>query len=115
MLSLILKLLTAKDLIKTLGDAARIAKSARDIVVETRQGNRGVAARVPDHEARERLVANQARMETLVGQQARLLEQTADQIERLTVQVRRASLQATLGLAAAIVALLLAIAALIRG
>lgn len=114
MLSFLLRLLTAKDVIKTVADAARIAKSARDIVVETRQGARSLPPRTPEREVVDKLFADVARLETIVGEQAKVIEQTAGEIERLAVQVRRASMQAMLALGAGVVALVLAIAALIR-
>ena len=114
MLSLLFRLLAAKDVIKTVADAARIAKSARDIVVETRQGPRNLPQRAPEREAVDKLFADVARLETLVVEQAKVVEQTAGEIARLAMQVRRAALQAVLALGAGIVALVLAIVALAR-
>ena len=115
MLSTLLRLLAAKDVLKTVADAARIAKSARDMVVETRQGARSLPQHTPERAAIDKLFGDIARLEAIVSAQAKVIEQTAGEIERLAVQGRRASMQAVLALSASVVAVVLAIVALVRG
>ena len=110
MLSFLLRLLAAKDVIKTVADAAGIAKSARDTVVELRQSG---ANRDLDREAFDKMFADLAGLAAVVADQARVLEQTSGQIERLAAEVRRAWWYGALGLAAGLVGLAFAIIALV--
>ena len=115
MISLLLKMITTKGVLSTLVEAAKIAKAARDVMGDSRGGRGNPPARVAGADPRDRLAADFERMQTLVAEQARLLEMAAAQIERLAIEVRRATLRGTLGLGAGIVALLLAVLALVRG
>jgi hypothetical protein len=114
MLSLILKLIQARGLVRTIGDAARVAKSAREIASEFRPGDRRALPPASDHALREKLLADLARLDVQVTEHTRALEQVAVRLEQLTADVRRATQQATVGLLAGLLALVLAIVALAR-